>query len=1304
MPDFSGFSNECLPREQLADGRLLIFNFSRMQDLIEALNRLNISKNDIIASGPGIVAEIARDCKSIKVAELLIDLYTIFKDQTLTEQVIGCFDKLYFEAHVGNQNSACILAIWCRNIPPLRKYLLVCVSDINLHDLKLLQDVYIVPGLSISPNILSQLWQLLTDPDDAIAEESVRVLILAMKNGFDSTIQSDWWNQISQCFVLGRCSIAYRAWLSWVDSPSTSEEFYHLLNTNEYWRKLKNGICKGSTSYEQTKYSLEILSKSLLKIRENIDTEMMFWDCDSKETLLSLWNRFIALVKMTCIDTSFNQTRDSKADIVFMQLPECPIPAIWATALLRCAFTSSMDTVKNFVTQTILEFNAKCLTVFNNDIDFVTQVFLPYILQARYFGRATDTISYEDKLSSFFFDLIKALSSTNVGRLIRGILKYFTQHGGGFEAPKIIVVQALSRGTTKNDTSTLESIAQAATSFLLNYGSRDMAELLWSAAAKLFRESYDVSLTPVHKCLELLEKIHTAQPRWEKRELEILAMWIPNSWGEDFPRTCLFAAISKLKNSEISPESNILDVTSLGLYLSSRGHSINFLHKLIIKQIKREREHGLSESSFELLKREKYHGLDLPKHDAKAALWQQLPWIQFSIAYNKIQDQTIIKLLTSKGLVPQNCNAEQRSAHRRVVSALLASITPSRITRSSLVSLVDSAIENGQFQSIEVALSSVLRLVEQNFPHEELPSEHINAILSNLWSWIVTNGEWDHVEQFISLLTHNSLLFDEDLQEQIEKICMELVSQSYGRRGILAHLSKGLHRAFCTNKYQARPWMLKVLAEIYTFVQNNHNAFNFQTKIGQSHGLYLYDGVSEEKASRILVIDCFKSKFQNPCSQILAEYLLTDDRFGLLGPHKTHASREEQVRISAHQLLLLLEQSWSNQYAICVADLLPLVFETETSPYVRIYAEWTLARIILRDPVKLAKKYVFDKLITNLSPRKVSSYGRVGLLVLNATTDLVAKRYVERYLQVLIPLSTSNSAPVRHFAVAMLSVFSEDLRLKKLLEPNMISLIDGISKCASKARDYEKFKHGQECIWNVRDMRPAAITGGIVYQITGHSMPYDVQSCDYECFFGNGDYGVYNICENEKLLYRRTTIRDSLRTPVTSLNIQTKSTVDDAVMNRTELIVVASLCDRLPNLGGICRVCDTLGAKLVTFNDLSVVNQKEFKSTAVTADKWMPMLQVPASEISSFMRDKKRQGYTLFGLEQTDNSHNLTPDFLFPRKSLVLLGKEREGIPGELLAHLDNCIEIEQYGMVRSMNIQTAAAIFVHAYNVQHQR
>jgi tRNA guanosine-2'-O-methyltransferase len=119
----------------------------------------------------------------------------------------------------------------------------------------------------------------------------------------------------------------------------------------------------------------------------------------------------------------------------------------------------------------------------------------------------------------------------------------------------------------------------------------------------------------------------------------------------------------------------------------------------------------------------------------------------------------------------------------------------------------------------------------------------------------------------------------------------------------------------------------------------------------------------------------------------------------------------------------------------------------------------------------------------------------------------------------------------------------------------------------------------------------------------------------------------------------------------------------------------------------------------MTVDDMRVTKHPQFKNVAVTADYWMPMTEVNIDNIADFMKEKKKEGYTLIGLEQTDKSIVLGPETRFPKKSLFLLGREAEGIPGDLLAELDYCIEIRQRGVIRSMNIQTATAVLVHAYS-----
>ena len=54
-----------------------------------------------------------------------------------------------------------------------------------------------------------------------------------------------------------------------------------------------------------------------------------------------------------------------------------------------------------------------------------------------------------------------------------------------------------------------------------------------------------------------------------------------------------------------------------------------------------------------------------------------------------------------------------------------------------------------------------------------------------------------------------------------------------------------------------------------------------------------------------------------------------------------------------------------------------------------------------------------------------------------------------------------------------------------------------------------------------------------------------------------------------------------------------------------------------------------------------------------------------------------KENYTLIGLEQTSNSVEIQ-DFDFPKKSVLVLGNEREGIPIDLISYFDAVCEIPQ--------------------------
>ena len=88
-----------------------------------------------------------------------------------------------------------------------------------------------------------------------------------------------------------------------------------------------------------------------------------------------------------------------------------------------------------------------------------------------------------------------------------------------------------------------------------------------------------------------------------------------------------------------------------------------------------------------------------------------------------------------------------------------------------------------------------------------------------------------------------------------------------------------------------------------------------------------------------------------------------------------------------------------------------------------------------------------------------------------------------------------------------------------------------------------------------------------------------------------------------------------------------------------------------------------------------------FQQVCVNAEKWIPLLEVPPHELTAWLQQKKTEGfdftlcccchlpsssYTILGVEQTSTSKSLA-NYQFPDRVVLLLGKEKEGIPAEFL-------------------------------------
>mmetsp|Transcript_23901 Transcript_23901/g.41888 ORF Transcript_23901/g.41888 Transcript_23901/m.41888 type:complete len:632 (+) Transcript_23901:1054-2949(+) len=175
--------------------------------------------------------------------------------------------------------------------------------------------------------------------------------------------------------------------------------------------------------------------------------------------------------------------------------------------------------------------------------------------------------------------------------------------------------------------------------------------------------------------------------------------------------------------------------------------------------------------------------------------------------------------------------------------------------------------------------------------------------------------------------------------------------------------------------------------------------------------------------------------------------------------------------------------------------------------------------------------------------------------------------------------------------------------------------------------------------------------------------------------------------------------------PIDALDLGIKSFQEQKLFNaagkkKQNLIVCASLIDKVPNLAGLARTCEIFSAQTLIMPNLLVRKQDDFKAISASANDWIEMEECKEEDLLSWLYQKRSEGFAIVGLEQTASSKCLTK-MEFTDKTVLLLGKEKEGIPIEFLSAVDQCIEIPQLGITRSLNVHVSGAISIWEYTKQ---
>ncbi|NJR64596.1 MAG: RNA methyltransferase [Leptolyngbyaceae cyanobacterium CRU_2_3] len=157
-----------------------------------------------------------------------------------------------------------------------------------------------------------------------------------------------------------------------------------------------------------------------------------------------------------------------------------------------------------------------------------------------------------------------------------------------------------------------------------------------------------------------------------------------------------------------------------------------------------------------------------------------------------------------------------------------------------------------------------------------------------------------------------------------------------------------------------------------------------------------------------------------------------------------------------------------------------------------------------------------------------------------------------------------------------------------------------------------------------------------------------------------------------------------------------------AQLPRQPLIICASLVHSPVNLGGLCRTAEAFRLEALVLPDLVIAQTHAFRNLAASSHHWQPLLECPPHLLAGWLTQKQQTGYSLVALQANSTAISLT-EFVFPQQTILVLGQELTGIPEEIVQQCDRSISIPQFGLVESLNVQTAGAIASYEYMRQQQ-
>lgn len=152
------------------------------------------------------------------------------------------------------------------------------------------------------------------------------------------------------------------------------------------------------------------------------------------------------------------------------------------------------------------------------------------------------------------------------------------------------------------------------------------------------------------------------------------------------------------------------------------------------------------------------------------------------------------------------------------------------------------------------------------------------------------------------------------------------------------------------------------------------------------------------------------------------------------------------------------------------------------------------------------------------------------------------------------------------------------------------------------------------------------------------------------------------------------------------------SVEDFKIAPKKPIVVVMDHIRSMHNVGSVFRTADAFLINGICLCGITPQPpHRDIHKTALGATESVDWVYY--EQTTDAVLDLKKQGYTVFAIEQTEGSIALNEVAKKGVPIAFVFGNEVEGVSEEVIALCDGVIEIPQWGMKHSLNISVAAAV-----------